>query len=128
MKQSRRQQWLPYVRKIADILHLRDWSFEIYEELPSDSDAVASINPIYGRKRAVIRLSEGFLNDSKSDQRHTLAHELIHCHTGPMQRVIEAEEHMTAAARIAMEYCVDGLADAIAPLLPEPPASTRSQH
>ena len=34
---------------------------------------------------------------------------------------------MPPAVQLAMEYCVDGLADAIAPLLPEPPPSTRSQ-
>ena len=35
---------------------------------------------------------------------------------------------MTTGVKMALEYCVDGLADAVAPLLPLPPASTKSQH
>jgi hypothetical protein len=125
---TRRQRWAPYVRKLADILHLRDWRVDVNEESPADSNAWASCCPIEGRKCAEVRLSESFLNDEKIDQRQTITHELLHCHLGPMWRVIEAEGNATAAAKLAMEYCVDGLADAIAPLLPEPPASTRSQH
>ena len=71
---------------------------------------------------------ESFLTDQKTDQRHTLTHELLHCHLGPMVRLLEANDDMTQSVQLAMEYCVDGLADAIAPLLPEPPASTKSQH
>ena len=128
-KQStRRQRWQPYVRKLADLMRLRDWRVEIAEDAPSDANAIASCNPIEGRKFAVIRLSESFFTDSRDDQRQTLAHELLHCHTGPLQRLLEAEESCTPAVRHAIEYCVDGLADAIAPLLPDPPASTRSQH
>jgi hypothetical protein len=41
--------------------------------------------------------------------------------------MLEASGEIPPAIRLAMETCVDGLADAIAPLLPEPPASTRSQ-
>ena len=35
---------------------------------------------------------------------------------------------MPPAAKLAMEYCVDGLADAIAPLLTAAAGRTRSQH
>jgi hypothetical protein len=125
---TRRERWAPYVRQLADLLCLRDWRIEVYEDAPSDSSAIASCQPVTGRKYAAIRLSESFLTDPKTDQRHTLTHELLHCHLGPMTRLLEANEAMPAAVQLAMEYCVDGLADAIAPLLPEPPASTRSQH
>jgi hypothetical protein len=125
---TRRQRWAPYVRKLGDILRLRDWRIDVYEDAPSDGSATASCQPVTGRKYAVIRLSESFLTDDKADQRHTLTHELLHCHLGPMTRLLEAQENMTSSVQLAMEYCVDGLADAIAPLLPEPPASTRSQH
>jgi hypothetical protein len=124
---TRRARWAPYVRQLADILHLRDWRIEVYEEAPSDSTATASCEPVTGRKFGVIRLSESFLTDGKVDQRHTLTHELLHCHLGPMTRLLEAHDTFNPAVRLAMEYCVDGLTDAIAPLLPEPPASTRSQ-
>lgn len=125
---TRRQRWAPYIRRLADLLCLRDWRIEVYEDAPSDGGAIASCDPISGRKYAVIRLSESFLTDGKTEQRHTLTHELLHCHLGPMTRLLQAGEVMAPSVQLAMEYCVDGLADAIAPLLPEPPASTRSQH
>jgi hypothetical protein len=124
---TRRQRWAPYVRQLADILHLRDWRIDINEDAPSGQDAIASCQPVTGRKYAVLRLSESFLSDPKPDQRHTLTHELLHCHLGPMHRMLEQSGDLPAAALLAIEYCVDGLADAIAPLLPEPPPSTRSQ-
>ncbi len=125
---TRRERWIPYVRQLADVLRLRDWRVEVSEELPAGSDAIASCAPVQGRKYAVIRLAECFLTDPPADQRHTLTHELLHCHFGPFCRMIEGDDGMTAGMRLVMEYCVDGLADAIAPLLPMPPASTRSQH
>ena len=119
---------MPYVRQLADMLRLRDWRVEVSEEGPGASDAIASCAPVQGRKYAVIRLAESFLTDPPADQRHTLTHELLHCHFGPFCRAIESVDAMSAPISLAMEYCVDGLADAIAPLLPMPPASTRSQH
>ena len=125
---TRRERWVPYVRQLADILHLKDWRIDVYEDAPGDPNAIASCNPIDGRKYAVIRLGESFLTDTPDDQRQTLTHELMHCHLGPMARMIESHGDFPPAAKLAMEYCVDGLADAIAPLLPMPPASTKSQH
>jgi hypothetical protein len=124
---TRRQRWAPYVRKVADILRLRDWRLDVAEDAPSDPSAIASCAPVEGRKYAILRLGESFLTDGPIEQRHTIVHELLHCHLGPMIRMIEAHDGLPPAAKLAMEYCVDGLADAIAPLLPEPPASTRSQ-
>ena len=124
---SRRQRWAPYVRQLADTLRLKDWRIQVLEDLPPEN-ALASCCPISGRKYADIRLGESFLIDTAAEQRHTIIHELLHCHFGPMSRMIEAHDGMPPAAMLAMEYCVDGLADAIAPLLPLPPASTRSQQ
>ncbi len=125
---TRRQRWAPYVRQLADILHLRDWRLDIDDGQPSDSEAVAACNPVAGRKVATIYLSELFLTSDPADQRHTLTHELLHCHLGPMTRMLDIREARTPEWTLAMEYGVDGLADAIAPLLPLPPAATRSQH
>jgi hypothetical protein len=125
---TRRQRWTPYVRQLADILHLRDWQIEIYDDSPSDGDALASCQPVSGRKLGIIRLAESFLTDEPAAQRHTLTHELLHCHFGPPWRMLEAHNALPPAALMAMEYGIDGVADAIAPLLPLPPAATRSQH
>jgi hypothetical protein len=125
---TRRQRWAPYVRQLGDILRLKDWRLEVSEEQPSGADAIASCAPVSGRKYAVIRLAECFLTDATAEQRHTLTHELLHCHFAPMMRLLEATESFGAAEKLTMEYFVDGMADAIAPLLPMPPASTKSQH
>jgi hypothetical protein len=123
---TRRQRWAPYVRQLADILHLRDWSIDVSEE-SSSGDSTASCEPVNGRKLAIIRFSESFLTAPVVDQRHTITHELLHCQLGPLHRLLEANEFMRPSVLLALEYAVDGLADAIAPLLPEPPPSTRSQ-
>jgi hypothetical protein len=125
---TRRERWAPYVRLLGDILHLQDWRLDVSEESPNGVDSIASCAPIYGRKYAVIRLAESFLTDDPIEQRHTLTHELFHCHFAPMMRLLEATESFGAAEKLSMEYFVDGMADAIAPLLPMPPASTKSQH
>ena len=124
---TRRQRWAPYVRRLADIMHLRDWRIEVSEESPTGTDSLASCQPINGRKYAILRISESFLTDTQLEQRHTLIHELLHCQLGPLHRLLEANDAMPPSVLLALEYVVDGLADAIAPLLPEPPASTRSQ-
>jgi hypothetical protein len=125
---TRRQRWAPYTRKLADILHLKDWRIDILEELPGGSDAIASCAPVAGRKYAVLRLAECFLTDPPIEQRQTLTHELLHCHFAPTMRLLEATDSFGAAEKLSMEYFVDGLADAIAPLLPMPPTSTKSQY
>jgi hypothetical protein len=124
---TRRQRWATYVRQLADLLRLKDWRIVVNEDLPPE-DSLASCNPVPGRKYAAIRLGESFLTDDRAEQRHTLVHELLHCHLGPLHRLLEAHDATPPSVRLALEYTVDGLADAISPLLPLPPASTRSQH
>ena len=119
---TRRAKWLPYVRRLADILALKDWRIDVLDELPSGDGAFASIYPIVGRKWANLRMSEEFLVAPKLDQRQTIAHELVHCHFAPLLRLLEARDQYDDAMRHALEYGVDGLADGIAPLLPLPPA------
>jgi hypothetical protein len=125
---TRRQRWAPYVRQLGDILRLKDWRIEVGEDAPADPAAMASCCPVQGRRYGVVRFAECFLTEEPPEQRHTITHELLHCHLGPLTRMLEARDALTPELNIAMEHCVDGLADAIAPLLPLPPASTRSQH
>ena len=100
---------------------LRDWHFVLSGVAPAKGRA-AEIVPIYGRKWAELRLSPEFACLAPEVQRHTLVHELIHCHLAAAQ--CYADAMLRKAARHAfdmnVEIGIDGLADAIAPLMPLP--------
>lgn len=110
-----------YLRVLADCLALRDWSFALLEEPAPDSFA-AQIQPLRGRKHAEIRLSAYFSAFPPETQRHCLVHELLHCHLAPCGFVAQdsLEPSIASAFVVSLEYGVDGLADAIAPLMPLP--------
>ena len=123
MTDPRRQAFAPYVRDLADRLRLRDWTIYVRDDPPHDGECIASIHCVEGRKVANIRFNDPFLDDSPEDQRHTIVHELLHCHVnGAWDYAVDtfATEDARRAFRRLAETAVDGLADAIAPLLPLP--------
>jgi len=113
----------PYVRILADCLALRDWSFA-FGALPAPAPYQAQITPLRGRKHAEIRLCEGFFILAGAVQRRCLVHELLHCHLAPCGFVAQDAlgPNFQGVFVLNLEYGVDGLADAIAPLLPLPPS------
>jgi hypothetical protein len=117
-----RLDYQPYFRAIADRLHLRDWRVEVTDDPTDSTNAEAQCVLVYGRKWIRIRLSEKFLRDDEDRQRHTTTHELLHAHHATADRI--AEDKLPAdtypAYLQSLEYGIDGLADAIAPLLPLP--------
>ena len=121
MKLTKRQQWLPYVRQIADSIALKDWPVEIREDPPSTAGAIASVDDSRGRKLAWIHLGDGFFSESRVEQRHTVVHELVHVHLMEYIGAVRRRTDDDALLNEIMEYAVDSLANAIAPLLPLPP-------
>lgn len=127
MKKRDRKALGRYIRAVADEMGLRDWNLHLLNE-PADDDCNAQACIIYGRKRASIRVCEGFRDFEPERIRHSVVHELIHCHTAAMDNLVEhdLDEHLgipTAAIfhagyRRHAEYAVDGLADALAPHMP----------
>jgi hypothetical protein len=112
---------MPYVRLLADLLHLKDWSFTVMTEGPEGESAIAAINCAEGRKYAHVRLSDNFLCSDPESQRQTLIHELLHCHLAAADHVAgKMIKENFDLFRLHCEYGVDGIADAIAPLLPLP--------
>lgn len=122
MIDPRKQRFYRYLRGLADALALKDWTLDIVSPDPTNTEADASISLVYGRKLATVKLSEDFLDVGPAGQRHTLVHELIHCHFDAAWGIaVDALSADAASAfRRMAEHAIDGLADGIAPLLPLP--------
>ncbi len=123
-----------YVRAIADLMELRDWTIQVDIRQPDTPDRAdgaewgASCRPIAGRKLATVTLHPCVRDDSREDLRQTVVHELIHCHffgvwdtarqdlLGPLAQ--QTYDVLIAGLERNMEYGVDALADALAPHMP----------
>lgn len=121
-----------YIRQIADIAGLRDWTFIVKREATTAEDAVASVERVYGRKLAVIYFCDDFRHQISDDQqRYTVIHELLHCHLAHLDQLVDdcirpdasqsAWNVFFPAYRLANEYAIDGIADCMAPHLPRIP-------
>jgi hypothetical protein len=118
-----RQSWLAYTRDLAERLGLRDWRVAVSDDPPEDPGATASIECVEGRRLAILRLSDQFLAGRPAAQRQTMTHELIHCHLAPLDQVMMAAGLSDPWVRVILEYAIDGLAAAVAPMLPLPPSA-----
>jgi hypothetical protein len=123
-----------YLRDIADRLGLRDWTLDMsYEPLQSDDDGAACVKCLYGRKRVEVRVARDWAKMDGEDKRHYIVHELIHPHFDASHSLFENElkklvgESMATALeaqhRQHIEFGVDAMADALAPLMPAYPAA-----
>lgn len=122
MLDERRRRFGPYLRDLADRMHLKDWAVVLEDGPPDDRSCMASVDCVDGRKLATVLVSDHFLSDTPEEQRHTLVHELIHAHFDMASTLAfrGLDKQGRQAFRSLMEYGVDGLADALAPLLPLP--------
>jgi len=89
MSKPKRPDFSPYVRKVADLIKLRDWSI-IVKNKAGDSDNVAAEVFIdnYAR-RATIEIRDCFYDLNRKQQKTIVIHELIHCHLEWMVRAYE---------------------------------------
>lgn len=127
MKKRDRRALGEYIRHVADRMELRDWTLHLDSDPCHDSNN-ASMNSIYGRKIARIRVHEGFRTWEPERQRHAIVHELVHCHLWSATEMVQCDlaEHLKKQGdrifwdgfRRQVEYGVDGLASAIAKHLP----------
>lgn len=118
-----------YVSSMKDLLGLADWTIIVDWE-PSSEETCATVRPVAGQKRAVLNLGPSFLEDTLEDQRHTIVHELVHCHLFPSTELVRQTHQellpksAATAAWVALmanvEYATDGLADVLAPYMPLP--------
>ena len=118
---------LDYLLYLKSALCLVDWTLLLADEPPGNADALACVEPISGRKLATIRLCSDFCSMPADRQTHSLVHELVHLHHISATDIIriEAASEMSQSTyyvlwsvfKRQMEYCVDGLADAITPMV-----------
>lgn len=116
-----------YMRWVADAMELRDWTMELSHE-PADKDAYASIRATYGRKVALVDLCDNFRTLDADKQRHTIVHELVHCHLESAANMVfrdiedflgkQSDQIFYNGFKRQIEYGVDALASAIAKHMP----------
>jgi len=127
MTKRDQKELLRYIRWVADELELRDWTLTLLDT-PAPADALGHMSETYGRKVAEIQVCSDFRNLDAEQQRHTIVHELVHCHlASPTNMVLNdlEEELSDTADRIfwsgykrQIEYSTDALASALAKHLP----------
>lgn len=124
-----RKALLEYIRSTADLLCLRDWTFEVDCDPVDDEDrAVATCWPSEGRRVATIAFAKDFREKSREEQRHAVVHELLHCHHAAAADIVRLDlikqlsqstyDVLWFGFKRQIEYMVDALADAFAPMVP----------
>jgi hypothetical protein len=128
--QATRKALVIYCRTIADALGLRDWTLILDYDTPALVDEHARIDCTYGRRRATINWGASFWQQSRSDQRNTIIHELLHIHLDQPAAVVRDIEQQLGTFAFSVfndnhhretEIAVDALATAIAGRFPLPP-------
>lgn len=117
-----------YMSYVASEVGLRDWTIAL-KDSPCDEQYAGTCSPIYGRKWAGIALSKDWMHVDEYDLRHTIVHEMLHCHTDAITQPLDDIEDVIGkllhaplmnAQRVAVEFAVDAIADALAPHLLTP--------
>lgn len=120
-----------YILEVARWLELRDWTWTLMHDPLEEKWAVAKVTPTYGRKLATIEFCKDFADLSPEVQRHTIVHELVHCHFDPACSIMRHGLTKTAMRQRTydvlwesytqqVEFAVDGIASALARHLPLP--------
>lgn len=120
--QRERRDFSAYLRRIADILALRDWQAEITGESTGSDEDLALVSRTRGRKCARVDLGDCFLAETESEQRHTIVHELLHLHLTPTDFFLEGKLSKSdyEAYQMLREYAIDGIADGVSHGFPLP--------
>lgn len=121
-----------YMRDLADIMGLRDWTISLEHAPPSSEphdghkvQGECAVN--YGRKSATISICPDWPEDDPEEVRRVVVHELLHCHVEPVQWAFnnaanrlgfEAGSVAREAFTDAFEVAIDGIAVAWAESLP----------
>lgn len=119
---------ISWLGKLKSTLCLNDWTIHFENGSYPPEFAIASIEPLPGRKVAYLRVMKGFDTLKPHTQTHALVHEFIHIHNANVNDVIAKDlktilssseyELVWNTYKRQHEYAVDGLADAFCKLVP----------
>lgn len=117
-----------YARVLADLLGLRDWTLYVMHAPPDDAAHLAEVDSDPGIAIARLYFRPDFADLGPDDVRHTVTHELMHCHRRPVMHLnaetlrprLSADVWATwqAAFILLDETAVEAQSAAVAALLP----------
>lgn len=119
-----------YIREAARQLKVGDWTIDLPHDVFCDDGAHGTVQFTIGKCVALIRFGTGFLERSREQQRHTIAHELVHIHLNAMEDAFNTLSPQLAQPTYTvawssfnrhLEEATDQLASVLAPSLPLPP-------
>lgn len=119
---------LRYVRDVADVIGLRDHSFEVRQAaLPTGVRATCDC--VTGRRYARITVCEQFFELEAEEQREAITHEEVHAHLHVLMEHVEQlreelgrahHQSLSAAYRRDLERVTDALTTAFVSHIPLP--------
>lgn len=122
--------WLGrYIRQLADMMGLKDWSFELVYYPPLDGKNEAAIECRHGQKHVKLMFDQDLPAWDPEKIRSVVVHELVHPHFHAAWASIEedlakvlgaAHQPFFAAFDRNMEYGIDAVAQSWAEWLPLP--------
>lgn len=82
-----------YLRELADLMGLRDWTINLMHDTPDNPHHAACVDVRYGRKVANISFEENWAGSDPETLRETCVHELLHCHINRVRNPLDNIEH-----------------------------------
>jgi len=122
MNDPRREKFGSYIRDLANLMDLRDWTLIIIHEDPPNRSNIASVYIPLGQRFCNIYLSTNFLTETPENQRSTIVHELTHCHFDAARKAarLSLSKKQYKIWNITFESGIDATAVAWAKTLPLP--------
>ncbi len=117
-----------YVREMADLCGLRDWTVQV-DTTPAEDHEAGTCRVTYGRKFGMIRMASDWSGENAESIRQTVTHELLHMHAesvfwslNNVQDVLGSSAFtvLEGSVRDALEVMVDSVATVLAERLPLP--------
>lgn len=110
-----------YLDELRPTLGLSDWTVVVdAEPLPVTDGEAANIEILYAQQHATIRLAADFAEQTPAWQRHTLVHELVHCHLAQLTELVAdigqagLTRSAAAVADAAVAHSVEQVTDRLA--------------